>query len=162
MDNLRKVTENDIDILFEWANDPLTREMSLNSDRISYETHTQWFYKKMQDSNCYFYILEHNGTPAGTIRLDKASDFLLPDAYFISYGIAPVFRGMGLGNIILKLIEAEAKSLPSGIRYLVGKVKPENTASVCCFKANNFRISDTIKGAAAATPSDTVIYIKEL
>jgi len=35
---LRKATLSDIDLLYEWANDPVVRENSFSTESISYDT----------------------------------------------------------------------------------------------------------------------------
>jgi len=45
MSNLyfRKVVHSDIDILYEWANDPETRLYSFKQSSIPYDTHKKWY-----------------------------------------------------------------------------------------------------------------------
>ena len=40
---LRTVKKEDVDILYEWANDPITRKNSFSEERIEYITHVNWF-----------------------------------------------------------------------------------------------------------------------
>ena len=41
---LRTADENDMDLLFQWANDPDVRKNSFHSEPISYETHKKYRY----------------------------------------------------------------------------------------------------------------------
>lgn len=42
MVNLRKAEQSDMDLLFEWANDPAVRKNSFRSDPIPYADHVKW------------------------------------------------------------------------------------------------------------------------
>lgn len=141
MNILRPVTENDLLLLYEWANDETTRRMSFRSEPIDLETHTRWFRKKLADNSCYFYILEHDGTPAGTGRLDR--EHAPGVIYSISYSIAPAFRGLGLGEVLLDLLFSEAKNAIPDAEALTGEVKKENAASIRCFEKAGFSLADT-------------------
>ncbi len=110
--------------------------MSLQTGEITYEGHLSWFHSKLNDSDCYFYILEHDGIPSGTIRLDKDEE----ESFEISYTIAPDKRGLGLGSVILSLAVSAARHM-SGIRKLTAEVKKENLPSIRCFEKNSFKIT---------------------
>ena len=127
--NLRRATINDIDLIFEWANDPLTRAQSFSNKPIQYDTHVAWFNKKIDDPGCFMYVLEYEGEPCGTIRVDQEKD-----AGIISYNIAPYWRGRGLGVAILKLLEGKIKSDAPNIHILKGEVKLYNLSSQKCFE----------------------------
>ncbi|MCR5501875.1 MAG: GNAT family N-acetyltransferase [Lachnospiraceae bacterium] len=154
MNILRPATENDLLLLYEWANDATTRRMSFHSERIDPDTHAMWFRRKLSDNDCYFYILEHDGTPAGTGRLDRephsgdvlkenGQEDLSSSGFSISYSIAPAFRGKGLGEVLLSLLFEEAeKSVPEA-GVLIGEVKKENEASIRCFEKAGFTLEDS-------------------
>ncbi len=84
---LRDVVQSDMDILFEWANDPVVRMNSFRSDRIAYEEHLQWFKYIMEDENILLFIMMDDKTPVGQIRL-KLED----ESAEIGYSIASCFR----------------------------------------------------------------------
>ena len=54
---LREVTGKDIDLLFRWANDPVTRQNAFHTEQISYETHRAWFVRMLADRDVMKYIL---------------------------------------------------------------------------------------------------------
>jgi RimJ/RimL family protein N-acetyltransferase len=60
---------------------------------ITPEEHHNWFTKRLQSDNVLLYIFCADGRPAGQGRLD-----LLGYTAEISYGLAPEFRGKGLGR----------------------------------------------------------------
>lgn len=53
---LRKATIADMDLLFEWANDPLVRQNSFTTEKITYEEHQRWFWKALERENFQQYI----------------------------------------------------------------------------------------------------------
>lgn len=125
---LRKAQSGDCHLLFQWINDRITRENSFQVEEISYEEHVKWFERKMKDSACQMFILVLDGKEAGQIRLDWEKE-----QGIISYSIAPDYRGMGLGNKILELVEEFAAG-----KELVGVVKKQNLASGKCFEKNGY------------------------
>lgn len=120
----RKITKEDVDIIFSWANDPLTRRQSFSSEPIKYEKHVKWFNKKLSDNQCLFLMgIDDEDEPIGSVRLDfmekepdESKMNAIDDAntsnrnkdnlyrFLISYQISPEKRGMGYGNEIIKSI----------------------------------------------------------
>ena len=45
---LRKATIEDMDLLFQWANDPVVRKNSFSTAEISYEEHTKWYHNLLK------------------------------------------------------------------------------------------------------------------
>ena len=130
---LRRVEESDCEILFRWANDRETRNQSFHGEVISFEEHMAWFRKKLQEDTCQMFILLCYGKEAGQIRLDQKED-----TAWLSYAIAPEYRGMGFGREILGLVEAYA-----GGAVLAGRVKRANIASQKCFEKNGYQRDET-------------------
>ena len=130
---LRLAEKADMDLLFEWANDPSVRINSFSSEDILYEEHQKWFERLMKDQNCRQYIYMHQGMETGQIRLIACGE-----SAEISYSICPKKRGQGHGNRILELICEQAKRDFPEIMKLEGKVKPENMASRKAFVKAGF------------------------
>lgn len=129
-EKLRNVSIEDAEIILAWRNDEDTRKNSFSKEIISFETHMKWFSSKLEDENCFMYIMEIGPKPVGLIRIDKVSSF-----GEISFMIAPDERGKGYGKRILSLAE---DNLPKGIDTLIGLVENENKASKKCFADNGF------------------------
>lgn len=127
---LRKVTEKDRDLLFEWANDSECRKNSLNSDLIPYELHCAWFESKLDSPFCDMYIYMYQGKEAGQIRIDYQDK-----NGQISYSVAKEFRGQGHGRAILQLIE---EKMVGKIEYLTAIVKFDNIPSQLKFEQNGY------------------------
>lgn len=132
---LRDVKKSDINILLSWANDPIVRQNSFNSDHISFETHQRWFNNMMCNEKQQQYILMNNETPIGQVRLtiNEAGD-----AAEIGYSISTDYRGKGYGKVIIELIKDKIKSEYPEIKKLVARVKNGNIASEKCFLNTGF------------------------
>lgn len=124
----RLATQADCDTIFEWANDPLARQFALNPQPIPYENHVKWYTGKMVSEDCILTIFESAGIPAGMVRLDKSED-----SWIISYSVAPVFRGLGLGLVFIERILSEYPQLT-----YTAIVRQANTASQKVFESLNF------------------------
>lgn len=123
---LRNITENDLELIFKWANEEDVRQNSFNKENINYEEHKKWFLKKIKNKDM-FYLLQHNENKIGQIRVDKIDDGLL-----ISYSIDREKRGKGYGRIIVELLEKEL--LKNKIdEKIIAYVKKSNIASVKIF-----------------------------
>ncbi|MCR5607826.1 MAG: GNAT family N-acetyltransferase [Lachnospiraceae bacterium] len=133
MVRLRKVKDTDIDLLYKWANDPIVRKNSFNTDIIKYETHKVWFYKMMTSTSIHQFILVNDEIPLGQIRLN-----IISETAEIGYSIAAEFRGMGYGSLMLKLINDELKNNYPNVKKIIAKVKTQNIASQKAFEKMNY------------------------
>jgi RimJ/RimL family protein N-acetyltransferase len=94
----RKAKIDDIELIFNWANDPVVRKAALNSEIIKWETHQKWFERKIIDDNCIIYIFHNKlNTPIGQVRIENEKN-----EWFIDYSIDRSFRGIGLGKDLIK------------------------------------------------------------
>jgi UDP-2,4-diacetamido-2,4,6-trideoxy-beta-L-altropyranose hydrolase len=131
---LRPVSYSDIELLWEWANDPVTRQNSFDSAKIPWEEHSAWCQKKLSEAGCRLWIASNGGNaPVGCVRFDgKESEAT------ISLTVAPNARGKGYGT---KIIQQSCDRLfaESPFRLVHAYIKPENIASVKVFEAAGFR-----------------------
>ena len=135
MISLREATIEDVDILFEWANDPVVRKNSFNTKPIPYEDHRKWFDKVLSDDSVIQFIMMEEETPVGQIRLNVNGD-----EAEIGYSIAAAYRGHGYGHMILKLVLEKIESSHTGIKKLIAKVKPDNSASKRLFESEGYKM----------------------
>ena len=130
---LRVVTEEDMELLFEWANEQDVRKNSFSAKDISFEEHKKWFQKLLGDKNCRQYIYEYENEAIGQVRIR-----INGDTAEISYSICVGKRGFGHGKIMLQLLCEEVKNTLPTVRKLVGRVKPDNIASQTTFIEDGF------------------------
>ena len=129
----RKISMNDCDMMYAWANDELVRKNSFNSQKIDYESHKTWFQSKINDSNSIIYIVLNNNLPVGQIRIDVEGE-----TGIINYSIDVKYRGKGLGSKSLELIKDTVKDDCLKLKKLVGKVKIDNIPSQKAFEKANY------------------------
>jgi RimJ/RimL family protein N-acetyltransferase len=145
---IRLATDMDKEIIFEWANDPIVRMASFNRTDIPWEIHEEWFNQKMKSPSSHIYILEVNGKPAGQVRFDASGD---EKEFTINYSIGADFRGLGLGERILRLgLTAHCCTYEGEATYLA-LVKPENLSSVSCFRKLGFGMKEETADRIAFT-----------
>lgn len=128
---IRKAVASDVDLLFNWTNDELVRRHSFSSELIPYESHCNWYQKKIKDENSMFFIIQQDNTPAGLVRFD-----IEEGTATIGVSIDKNFRGKGLGAKIIALgVESyfNEKELP-----ILASIKNENVASIKSFKKAGF------------------------
>lgn len=133
---LRNVTQQDIELLFEWANDYAVRKNSFNTEQILFEDHVRWFNKMMSDEDVLQFIMMVDDTPVGQIRF-----VINKDEAEIGYSIAKEYRGKGYGHKILQLSTALVSEEYPGIHKLIAKVKPDNAASNKLFLNEQYEIA---------------------
>jgi UDP-2,4-diacetamido-2,4,6-trideoxy-beta-L-altropyranose hydrolase len=128
---LRRVEEDDCRLIWEWANDPVTRAVSFSSAPIPWEAHVDWFYRKLEDRSCVFLVVElPDGTPVGQVRYDREEH-----EWIISVSVAPEFRGRGYGTAIIAL---SLDAFWRQYRALHAYIKPDNLASIRAFEKAGF------------------------
>ena len=130
---LRPAAEADIDLLFEWANEPLVRKNSFTAKEITYEEHKKWFRDLMEDDSCRQYIYISGEETVGQARVKQKGN-----TGEISYSVCAKKRGMGYGKRLLQMVCVRAKEDFPMIRILEGEVKPDNTASRKAFLSAGF------------------------
>src|SRR5699024_5460179 len=93
----RPATLADSSLLLRWRNDPETRAVSRSTDRVSWEGHTGWYARAVEDPERELYVIERGGAPVGTVRFDA----LEGPEWEVSITLAPEARGHGLSRPVL-------------------------------------------------------------
>lgn len=129
---LRDVEPKDIDLIYEWANDPTVRANAFNTEPIPYDNHRMWFAKMLANRDILKFILcdetIKERPEVGQIRLAIEDDKAV-----ISYTIDKRFRGKGLGTRMILMAEEKIRELRLDVLYCVGQVKHNNPASARVF-----------------------------
>ena len=130
---LRKVMNEDVDLLFTWVNETTARLNSFHSAEIDYEEHKKWFDKITNSTEQLQYIMMCDSEAIGQVRL-----LVKEDEAEIDYSISEQYRGNGYGKEIIRLVKETVRSELPHVSKLVAKVKPSNIASISCFVRNQF------------------------
>lgn len=121
---LRYGTEQDIDLLFSWANHPTVRRNSFNSEKISYEEHKRWYENVLKNEAVGQYIYVYGDEAVGQIRVE-----IEKETGRISYSIFHEKTGQGHGKRMLQLLKEQVKKDFPEVKFLVAEVKTDNRAS---------------------------------
>jgi UDP-2,4-diacetamido-2,4,6-trideoxy-beta-L-altropyranose hydrolase len=132
---LRAATQEDALLLWQWANDPVTRRNSFNSKPISWSAHKAWYAERIASRDTRFWILECQHVPVGQIRYDRTD----ANKAQISLSIAPVYRGRSFCTQLLRL-SADLAGQELGVRAVEGFTFVENRASSHAFIRAGFDV----------------------
>jgi len=125
---LRPATANDAKLLFDWRNDPLTRENSINQAAVDWTAHVSWLTGVLEDSNREILIAECGGSPVGMARLDHSGG-----SCELSWSVAPAWRRKGVGGEIVRQAVGRVRgSVP------FARIKRQNDASTKIVMALGF------------------------
>ena len=131
----RRAMMADADLLWRWANDPLTRANSLSTAPIPYAEHLQWLRRRLGSEATKIWIFSDSGTPVGQVRFDRAGDSAL-----ISISVASEHRGRGFGRAMLtEAVRKMRARWGPGVRPKA-LILDRNAASLALFRACGFRM----------------------
>ena len=147
---LRQAGADDVQLFFQWVNEPAVRENSFNTEPIPWETHQQWFAKTLADDGVRIYVLMADNLPVGQVRLAFEHE-----SWQISYSIATAFRGQGYGKMILQLAENELIRDGHIGESLLAEVKMDNIASKRIFSKLGYQ-------EVQCRRSNAYAYVKEI
>jgi UDP-2,4-diacetamido-2,4,6-trideoxy-beta-L-altropyranose hydrolase len=125
---LRRVREEDCRLIWEWANDPEARAVSLSSEPIPWETHVKWYAARLNDPGHLFYLaLNGQQRPIGQIRFEITGTEAV-----VSVNLAKEARGCGYGAALI-VRGSEQCFADSRIHLIRAYIKPSNEASARAF-----------------------------
>jgi len=150
---LRRALESDLELFFNWANDPAVRMNAINETLIPYESHCAWFAKKVHSHDSLLYVASTAEGAFGQVRFDYNDN-----CYHIDYSINSHMRGRGLGvpmlqSAICKLYEDLNKPFT-----LNAVVKVGNVASEKIFRKLQF----TSQGTKRIDGSEYLLFEKKI
>jgi UDP-2,4-diacetamido-2,4,6-trideoxy-beta-L-altropyranose hydrolase len=130
---LRPVRADDCRLIWEWANDHVTRAQSFSTEPISWEEHSAWFEAKQTDPLSRFYIAEdENAAPIGQVRYQIEGETAV-----ISVSLAPNQRGLGYSTEIIRLGTQELWTTTT-VNLIYAYIKPDNCVSISAFTKAGF------------------------
>jgi RimJ/RimL family protein N-acetyltransferase len=124
---LRPATERDIELLWLWRNDPVTRSQSRNTDPISWKAHLRWVRSALGDPGRKILIGERDSNPVGNVGFHRVDGDME-----VSIVVAPGERGKGVGRAMLSTACAD---MPGD---LYAAVRTGNEASRRLFESCGF------------------------
>lgn len=133
---LRQVSLEDSNSLFEWRNHEDIRRYSNNPNTINYEEHMKWMNAVLNNPNMILLIGEDvNGNSIGVVRFD-----LNKDIAEISIYIVPGHCGAGMGTLLLGVAVNWVKSNQVRINKIFANIMNENHRSLKLFQKIGFSI----------------------
>ena len=128
----RYANQNDLQLLFEWTNDPETRKNSYNKCIIEFEDHIKWFNSKMAYGGCQFYIFsDDENRLIGQIRIEMMLTSSIENA-LISISVDQKARGRKYASQMISLASSDYKRLYP-VTSILAYVFKENIASFKSF-----------------------------
>ncbi len=132
--SILRATQEDLKDIWEWRNDELTKEMSITTDSVSWETHRNWYNKALANSCQYLYLgFTNTNDKIGICRFDLDKTTNIAE---VSINLNPKLRGKKLSSQLLSL--AIAKFHEEQSACLVATIKKQNIGSIKCFTKSGF------------------------
>ena len=138
MIKIRCANEKDSSTILKWRNDPLTREMFLNSEPVDEDSHFEWFTSTINDLKQCLLVCENNNNEAiAVIRFDANET-----EAEVSINLSPQHRNQGLAvPCLTEAIEFFKSHYPS-IRSIIAEIKFQNKASKKTFIRAGFELAE--------------------
>lgn len=134
----RPATGDDVRLVWEIANDPTVRAVSISTDTIPWESHRAWFAARLASGQPLL-IVEIGSRPVGYVRFDDTAD-----GTEVSIALDPLHRGRMGGRVLRKACDwwdaAHAGS------PLVARIRMDNEASRRAFLRSGFAEVGTAQG----------------
>ncbi|HSR30804.1 MAG TPA: UDP-2,4-diacetamido-2,4,6-trideoxy-beta-L-altropyranose hydrolase [Anaerolineae bacterium] len=131
----REANRDDVQVLFQWTNDPLVRQMSFHQEPIPWEEHRRWFERVTSDPGTVLLIVEllEKG------KWNRCGQVRIANNGIVSISLSAEYRGRGLGVQALKsAITFPGTRLHNGV--LRAYIKPENMPSKRIFERVGFEL----------------------
>jgi UDP-2,4-diacetamido-2,4,6-trideoxy-beta-L-altropyranose hydrolase len=127
---LRPARFADADVMLAWQSVPGIRAFTFNPQAPDPKVHLRWLRQKLDDPNCVFNLVLHEGKPAGVLRFDGDAR----GGYTVTLLIARHRQNLGIGFAALQLAK---RLLPHA--ELRAEINSENVASVRIFERAGYR-----------------------
>lgn len=130
--------------IWQWRNDPDTRQMSVSTDEIPWERHRTWYAQAARDPRKVLLIGRYRGQALGMVRFDRHAG----DEAEISINLNPDLRGRGLARPLLAVACAWGFA-QLGLSRITARIKAENPRSLRIFAAVGFTPTGDQAGLAS-------------
>jgi UDP-2,4-diacetamido-2,4,6-trideoxy-beta-L-altropyranose hydrolase len=134
---IRHASELDLSTYFSWVNDPLVRGNSLNSNKVTFPSHREWFLKSLSNPDVLMLLFELDSLPVAQVR------FTIEEGNWnINYSLDEVVRGRGWGKSVVQSAVTWLR-LNRDSRPITAVVKSTNLASIGALTASGFASPET-------------------
>ena len=134
--SLRRADRTDCEAIWRWANDPLTRSASMQSEPIALEQHRCWFAQRTRSRDCLFLCASgFSGAAWGSCRFDIHGDEAV-----VSINLNPAFRAMGIGSRLIREASRRLFLEAAGVRRIRAEIKQRNAISAKAFANAGYRV----------------------
>lgn len=131
---IREGNIEDVQLIYNWSNDPVVRSQSFNEEPIVFENHKKWFEGKLKNKYSLLLIVEFEGKPAGLIRFE-----VVKEQATIGILIGQDFRGKGLASDML--IKSSQFYFSKFDKPIWAYIKESNFASIRSFSIAGYEFS---------------------
>ncbi len=128
--SFRAALESDARLIFEWRNDPLTRQQSHNTAELEWASHLAWFQKMLISPDRILHLAFTNSDACASMRQDRIAG----EKWLLSWMVNPALRGKGIGTALLQQF---VLNYPGD--YLA-EIKNENFASIKMVQSAGFQL----------------------
>ena len=133
--NLKNYHDKNIMALFNWRNDKMARQNSLNKKIILFKDHKNWIKKNtIYNKKNRIYIFYLFNKPIGMCAILKKKKF-----YYLNYSIDRKYRNKGFSSIMLKMLIKKIKNYLNE-KNIYALVLTNNVASYNVLRRLNFFI----------------------
>ena len=138
----RAATLEDARLLWEWRNDPATRESSRSSEEVPWDDHLVWLRDSLSRADRMLLLVEDEAGPIGTVRWDLTQDREGEREWEVSITVAPQRRRQSLARPLLRAgeeaLSAMARSSATDVTAYLAVVHIDNDASVQLFETSAY------------------------
>ena len=138
----RAATLQDARFLWEWRNDPATRESSRSSAEVPWDDHLAWLADSLDRADRMLLLVQDEAGPVGTVRWDLARDREGEREWEVSITVAPQRRRQSLARPLLRAgeeaLSAMARSSATDVTAYLAVVHIDNDASVRLFETSAY------------------------
>lgn len=126
--SFRMANRDDVELYFKWANDSEVRNNSFNSAPLVYNEHCEWFFSKLLNPKCYFYLFFNSVNKAvGQVRIENTGNETV-----IGISVDQLYRKKLLSSkMLIKATDDYLHAHPD--EKIVAYIKQENIASYKSF-----------------------------
>lgn len=131
-------------LLFNWRNDKDTRNASINTDPISFNSHQKWYESILANEQSFILIgYVSNGEAIGMCRFTFSETSGESE---VSINLNPSFRGKGLSSSLLKQALNLYSLEVSRPKSIIAVIKAKNLASIRIFEKAGFILFESNMG----------------